>query len=83
MAGTLIVAESVDGAVASYSNELITAARQLDAGDVTAFVAGEESLSAGANATSVIIVSVATLILAVLLGGGTFVLLRSGSGDRT
>ncbi len=44
MAGTLIVAESVDGAVASYSNELITAARQLDAGDVTAFVAGEESL---------------------------------------
>jgi electron transfer flavoprotein alpha subunit len=45
MAGTIVVAESAEGAVASYSFELLAAARQLEAGDVTAFVAGDESLA--------------------------------------
>ena len=45
MAGTLIVAETSEGAAAAYSYELIAAARGLDAGDITAFVAGEASLA--------------------------------------
>ncbi|MDZ7727489.1 MAG: electron transfer flavoprotein subunit alpha/FixB family protein [Dehalococcoidia bacterium] len=45
MAGILVVAEVVEGEVASVSYELLGAARQLSAdgaGDVSAFVAGEE-----------------------------------------
>ncbi len=49
MPGILVVAETVDGAVAPVSFELLGAARQLSAqgaGSVTAFVAGPESLGA-------------------------------------
>ena len=48
MSGTLIIAETVDGALAPHSYELIAAARQLaDAGGgaVSALVAGDDSLA--------------------------------------
>ncbi len=48
MSGTLIIAETLDGALAPFSHELIAAARQLadgGAGAVSALVAGDESLA--------------------------------------
>ncbi|MEX2081751.1 MAG: electron transfer flavoprotein subunit alpha/FixB family protein [Dehalococcoidia bacterium] len=43
MAGVLVVAELVEGEIAPVSYEVIGAARQLGAGNVTAFVAGTEA----------------------------------------
>ena len=48
MPGTLVIAETADGAVAPHSFEILAAARQLadqGAGPVTAFLAGDQSLA--------------------------------------
>ena len=49
MNGALVIAEHLDGALRDVSSELVTAARQLDAGSVTVAVLGADPRLAAAE----------------------------------